>query len=295
MLLIARAIQAVGACAGMALARAMVRDLFDRDGTARAMAALAMGVTLIPVFSPIIGGYLHIWFGWRSTFVFMTIVGILLLGTIVWKLPETNLNLQNQLGMLRGFASGMSALLRSPRFLGYGIVVAGGGAAFYGFGAAAPILLIDHFHIPPEQYAYYGVSGTIGFFGGSFLSRRFVTSAGIDRLILYGGGILVLAGVLMAAMANVPSGWTILVPLLFMGIGHGLAMPNANAGGVSIHPQLAGTASGLAGFIQTIGAVIATIGMATVQHHSAWPIAVLFLVTAGVTLFGAVLARRGTT
>jgi MFS transporter, DHA1 family, multidrug resistance protein len=294
-LLIARAIQAVGACAGMALARAMVRDLFDRDGTARAMAALAMGVTLIPVFSPILGGYLHIWFGWRANFVFMTLVGILLFGTIAWKLPETNLNLQNQLGMLRGFATGMSALLRSSRFIGYAIVVAGGGAAFFGFSAAAPVLLIDHFHIPPEQYAYYGVSGTIGFFAGSYLSRRFVLSTGIDKLILYGGGFLVVSGVLMAVMAEVPSGWTILVPLLVMGLGHGLAMPNANAGGVSIHPQLAGTASGLAGFIQTIGACIATVAMALVPHHSAWPIAILFLMTAGVTLYGAMLARRGKT
>ena len=84
----------------------------------------------------------------------------------------------------------------------------------------------------------------------------------------------------------------IVTPLLLMGIGHGLAMPNANAGGVSIHPHLAGTAAGLSGFVQMIGAGLATVGMSAVPHDTAWPIAVLFIATAVITIGGAALASR---
>jgi MFS transporter, DHA1 family, multidrug resistance protein len=282
-LIAARAFQAVGGCAGVVIARATVRDLFDREQTARAMAVVAASVTIVPILAPVAGGYIHVWLGWRANFVVVAIAAAILYGIIARWLPETNVNLQNQASLFRGLVTSFATLLRVRRFLGYAMVTGCGGAAYYAFAAAAPVVFIERFHVSPDVYGIYAASSSSGFLVGSAISSRFSVRIGSDWFIRVGGWVQLAAGVAMIglAWAGYANPGAVIPSLLFMGFGNGFYMPNAFAGGVSVQPQLAGAAAGLAGFVQMTGAGLATLLMAASSLETAIPMG---LVIAGAGL-----------
>src|SRR5258708_33483557 len=93
------------------------------------MAVLAASITIIPVLAPAFGGYLHVWLGWRANFYVVAIAAAILYGIISWKLPETNVTLQNQTSLLRGLSTSFMTLLRSRRVIGLAMVTGLGGGA----------------------------------------------------------------------------------------------------------------------------------------------------------------------
>lgn len=285
LLLIGRAVQAVGACAGMVVARAVVRDIFDRDGTARAMAALAMAATLAPILAPVLGGYIHVAFGWRTSFLVVAVAAGLLAIVTASLLPETNRNLQNEVGLLRGLVVGTTALLRVRRFMAYAVASASGGITFYSFVAAAPVILIDRFGVSPDIFGIYIGVPPLGFMAGSFVTSRLTVRLGGDRLIRWGSAGHVLSGLLLAglAAAGFAAPWAVIGPLLVMAFSNGLIMPNAYSGGVSVQPHLAGAASGLQNFLQMLGAGAAAALFAALALETAVPL--------GLAIAGAGLAN----
>jgi DHA1 family bicyclomycin/chloramphenicol resistance-like MFS transporter len=290
-LLVGRVFQAIGSCAGIVIARAMVRDLFDREHTARAMSTVAMAVSIVPIMAPALGGYLHVWLGWRANFVVVALFAIVIFFLIAKWLPETNVQLQNQVSLFRSLSNSISVLLRARSFIAYAMVAGCGGAAYYAFASAAPVIFIDGFHVSADIYGLVAAISSIGFVTGSFLSGRFSLRAGPDRLIRIGGWLQLAAGMFIigTSLAGVADPWTMAFALYFMGSANGLFMPNAFAGSVSAFPQLAGAAAGVAGFIQMSGAGLATVLMASSSLHTALPMG---LVIAGAGLTITLLFRR---
>jgi DHA1 family bicyclomycin/chloramphenicol resistance-like MFS transporter len=284
-LLIGRVFQAIGSCAGIVIARAMVRDLFDREHTARAMSAVAMAVSIVPIMAPALGGYLHVWLGWRANFVAVALFAVVIFFCIAKWLPETNLKPQNQVSLWRSLTSSFAALMRSRGFVAYGIVAGCGGAAYYAFASAAPVIFIDGFHVSADIYGVIAAVSSVGFVTGSFISNRLSLRVGPDRLIQVGGWLQLAAGTFIVgtALASKADPWTIAFALYFMGFANGLFMPNAFAGSVSIYPQLAGAAAGLAGFLQMSGAGLATVLMAASSLQTALPMG-LVIAGAGLTI-----------
>lgn len=289
-LIVGRAFQAFGGCAGVVIARAMVRDLFDREQVARAMAILAAAVTIVPIVGPVLGGYVHVWLGWRANFVIVALGGAILFAMVARRMPETNFNLQNQASLFRGLVSSFVTLLRARRFLAYALVTGCGGAAYYAFAAAAPVVFIERFHVSPDLYGVYAASASGGFMFGSVASSRFSVRMGADWFIRLGGWVQIGAGAAMIGLAAAGYGtpWAVVPPIFFMGVANGLYMPNAFAGGVSIQPQLAGAAAGLAGFVQMFGAGLATAAMAWSTLETAVPMG---LVIGGAGLLITVVFR----
>ncbi len=289
-LIVGRAFQAFGGCAGVVIARAMVRDLFDREQVARAMAIVASAVTIVPIAGPVLGGYVHVWLGWRANFVIVALGGLALFAIVALRMPETNLNLQNQATLFRGLVSSFATLLRARRFLAYALVTGCGGAAYYAFAAAAPVVFIERFHVSPDVYGIYAASASGGFMFGSVASSRFSVRLGADWFIRLGGWVQIGAGAAMIglAAAGYATPWAVVPPIFFMGVANGLYMPNAFAGGVSIQPHLAGAAAGLAGFVQMFGAGVATAVMALSALETAIPMG---LVIAGAGLLITVAFR----
>ncbi len=272
-LLIGRAVQALGACTGVVIARAMVRDRFDGVETARAMAALATVVTIVPVLAPVAGGYLQVWLGWRASFIVVAFCAAALYALMTFWLPETNNNLQNQHGLFHGLGLAFTTLLQDRRFIAYALVTGCGGAAYYSFSAAAPIIFIERFGISPDLYGIYSASSSVGFMIGGFVSNRLSRRLHADKFIYVGAVLQVAAGLLAVwlALAGFASPWAVVPSLLLMGTGNGFYMPAAYAGGVSVQPHLAGAAAGLAGFMQMLGAVISTMLMAASPLETAAP------------------------
>jgi DHA1 family bicyclomycin/chloramphenicol resistance-like MFS transporter len=288
----ARVLQAVGACAGMALARAIARDMFSNVETARALSAISAAVSVTPIVAPLIGGYMHVWFGWRSQFLLLAGLALAMTWLVARHLPETHRELQNQQALVRGLVSGARALLRERRFFGYVMIVTGSSSAFYAFLTGAPILLIEGRNISPEQFGRDIMLGPIGYIAGALVSSRTVLRAGPNALIAVGAACLLIAAALLLALPmlsdDVPA---LLVPFLLTGVGMGFCLPNGNAGALSIRPQLAGTAAGLSGFLQMAACASATAIVSAMALQSAVPIAGLWLACAALTWLGWAVAR----
>ncbi len=291
-LLIGRVLQALGACAGNTIARAAVRDMFDRDGTVRAMSVMVMALTIVPVLAPVIGGYIQIWFGWRWIFLILALwtMGLMILARLI--LPETNTTLQNQSTLLRGMGRGLMTLLRSPQYLGYMLAISSVGASFYAFVTAGPVIMIDLYGLTPAEFGIYSMACPLGFLFGSFITHRMVGKIDLDRLILFGGLILVVSGIIQAALMPIALPWTVLVPFFIVGISNGIVMPSVYAASVSLYPQLAGTAAGLTNAIQNLSGGITAVLIAGVTIESSLSLTVTYFVTGGAALAGAFLIKR---
>jgi DHA1 family bicyclomycin/chloramphenicol resistance-like MFS transporter len=288
----ARVLQAVGACAGMALARAIARDLFDARETARALAAISAAITITPIVAPLIGGYLHVWLGWRSQFVLLAAFALAVTSLVARYLPETNREPQTQHALVRGLAEGARTLLSERRFLGNVLVISASSSAFYAFMTAAPLLLIDLQSVSPEHFGRDMMLGPIGFIVAAIISNRIVMRLGPRALIAIGGACTIGATAMLFTLPMLSTRpATVLMPFLFAGTGMGFCVPNGNAGVLNVRPGLAGTAAGLAGFLQMSACAIATASVASMVLQTALPIAAIWLVCTVLLWLGWSVAR----
>jgi DHA1 family bicyclomycin/chloramphenicol resistance-like MFS transporter len=296
-LVVARLVQSLGASTGQTIGRAIIRDLYDREHAASMIGLVTSVVVLLPMIAPLIGGILDTLFGWESIFVFSALVAGAVFLWAVLALPETRSAPIAADG--RGyFLAGVRALCASPRFFGYALCAGLGSAPFFSFLGAAPHVVVGMLGRSSAEYGVWFFLPSIGFMAGNFavsrLSRRFT----IDTLIWWGIVLTIVGCVLNIVVYRAFPGWdmaTIFLPQIVIGLGNGLLLPTSIAGAVSIRPQVAGTASGMTGFIQMgIGAVAAQLSGHVIGHASdAMPMLWLMLAF-GLALAAAffVLGRR---
>ena len=249
--LIFRMLQAVIA-SGMVLSRAVVRDVTTDPGQAASMIGyVTMGMTLVPMIGPVIGGYLDQYIGWQANFGLLFVMGLLVLGLIYADLGETAT--PSTTGIFQQFQK-YPALLKSTAFWGYCLCAAFASGCFFAYLGGAPYVGNQVFGLSSSQIGKLFALTAVGYAMGNFVAGRFSARVGMNRMVLLGtlattGGLGVLALLTLAGL----SGPVVFFSLtIAMGIGNGMSLPNANAGILSARPDLAGTASGLGGAI-TIG------------------------------------------
>src|SRR5438132_300812 len=149
-LVVGRVLEAVGACAGIVLGRAIIRDVYEREAAARGLALVMLAMTLAPAISPAVGAYLAEWVDWRAIFALLGALGAVVLAMTVTQLAETNLNpvRLNLAGMIGAYTT----LLRSPAFVGFALCSACSSASWFTFCASAPYLLSELMGRPPSTY-----------------------------------------------------------------------------------------------------------------------------------------------
>ncbi|MGA0565147.1 multidrug effflux MFS transporter [Ancylobacter sp. VNQ12] len=254
-LIVARLFQALGGCAGLVLARAIVRDTSHPKDTARRLALMNLMVTIGPGVAPLLGGILAEVTGWRSVFVVLTLLGLATL-LLTWRLlPETVKPFE---AGGPGVAEAYGRLLRAPAFWAYAI---GGGCAttsMYAFVAAAPFIFINELHRPVSEVGGYIAVLVLGVWVGSMLASRLIARLSIRRLLVGANMISVLAAFLL--LGAVLSGWLsvplIIVTMFVFTLGVGTAAPAALTEAMSVQPGVVGSASGLYGAVQmAVGAL----------------------------------------
>lgn len=251
-LIAARFLQAVGACCGPVLGRAVVRDLYGRERAARILAYMAMAMALAPALGPVLGGYLTVGLGWRANFAVLAIFGALvLLG--VWRLlAETNRQRDPEALNPRRLVANYLHLVGCRRYLGYVLCVSFAYSGIFAFISGSSFVLIGMLGLSPEHYGMaFGVA-VVGYMVGSFGSGRLTLRLGIDRMIGIGTALCSLAGLagLALALAGVVHLAAILAPMFLFLVGAAFILPNAMAGAVGPFPTMAGLASALLGFVQ---------------------------------------------
>lgn len=294
-LILLRLMQAFGACSAPVIVRAVVRDLYDREGTARVMSYVNAVFAATPVLAPTIGALIEQGGGWRWSFAFMTVLGGLLFFAVSALLPETHPETRRSAIAPRSVARNYATVVTDRVFLGYALGATFGYAAFFIFVSVSPYIFIGLIGLSPERYAIlFGVVAA-GFGLGSYLSAGLTRRLGLDRVILLG----VLVGLLAAGALNVfaigraPSVYAILLPMVIVSLGIGLVFSNCQAGAVSAFPRIAGAASAMAGLLQT--ALGALMGIVVLQFYDGTQHAMTLGVLAAfaaVALFYIALAWR---
>ncbi|GFE65678.1 multidrug effflux MFS transporter [Litoreibacter roseus] len=279
-----RMIQATVAVA-MVLSRAIVRDMVPQNEAASMIGYVTMGMSLVPMFAPAIGGVLDEAFGWRSTFLFLIVFGIGLTALCWFDQGETN----TSSGMsFRAQAKEYPELFRSRRFWGYSFSAAFSSGAFFAFLGGAPYVATQVYGLPPTMTGFLFGMPAIGYFIGNFVSGQFSVRYGVNRMIIVGSTILItgLTLSLILTYAGFGSAWVFFGFCTFVGLGNGMVLPNATAGLLSVRPRLAGTASGIGSAIMIGGgaAMAALAGIALEAGEGSQPLQWLMWISAAFSV-----------
>ncbi len=273
-----RVVQGAGAAAGMVTARAMVQDLFAGSERTRMMAFIGMAMGLSPPLATIVGGQLHVRLGWQANFVLLAVLGALL-WLAAWRgLPARDAGAPRPAGGLRALLAGYGRLLREPAFPLYVAMLASTTAAFYSFLAGAPLVL-RAYAVTPERVGFYIMAVPCAYICGNLLTSRLVRVRG-ERSILWAGQALTLAavlGVLALGLAQVRSPLALALPLMLLGLGHGLLAPPTLAGTVGLVPALAGSAAAVGGLVQQLTGAVGGWLVGLVPHDGQVNLAALML------------------
>lgn len=253
-----RVLQGIGACAGMSIPRAIVRDLHTGPDAARLMALVMLVFSVAPLLAPLAGSLMIAVIGWRSIFWVLTLIGLFALACNFFFLTETRkpeARIRSSLDVvLRNYLN----LFRDRNFLAIVFVGAFGLASFFTFLATSSFVYIGHFGLTPTQYSLAFSVNAFAFIGmaqfAGRLGRRYGLVGVVNwALIAYAALTLLAVAVTLAGIDSLP----LLMGLLFLGFGAmGLVIPSTSVLALENYGPTAGTAAALMGTLQFVtGAV----------------------------------------
>lgn len=268
-LLIGRAIQAVGACSTSVLSRAIARDLFSGAALARALTLVMVAQAAAPGFSPLLGGGLDYFFGWRSEFVFVGAFAVLSALSYVLVLGETHSTTRIPLNPLAVGATYLK-LSVNRHFLipaaTVGLIMGG----LFSIFSAAPRILIEGYGFTPIALGLFFAGTVLVVFGSGMLAARLAPRFGLDRAIRYGLLIAFIGSIAVLATACFHSNVvTFIAATCVFLLGMGVVNPLGTAQALSPFGTHAGAASALLGFWQMMGAAIGVSLSATIVPQAA--------------------------
>ncbi|MFI7292679.1 multidrug effflux MFS transporter [Streptomyces sp. NPDC050121] len=296
-----RLLQALGAGSGMVIGRAVISDLYEEKEAARMFATVMPIVGVSPSIAPLVGGYLTTYVSWRAPFVVTALIGLLTLVVMVGWVPES-LPPERRSQHLGATLRGYPRLLTHPLFWAYtlNLVVAYGG--YFGYLAASP-LIFERMGLATVTTSYCYITVSVAYVAGNLTSRSLVRTRAIDRLLWWGHGFFFAGALMMLALGLSGAGerWGLLV-LVFMPVmtfGNGFLLPLSMSAGVTTFRSTAGSASGLMGALQLLGA---SLGIFTVSQLPAgdlfslgWYVVIASLLgVAAFRVFLTLAARRTT-
>lgn len=271
MLIASRFLQAVGACCGPVVGRAVVRDVYPRDQAAKVMSYMASAMALAPFVAPILGGWFHTLFGWRANFILLGLFGVVLLAATWRWLGETNHHPDpHALSPLRMLGN-YRTLLTDRQVLGYVLVVSCTFAGMFSFISGSSFVLIDVLALPPAYFGFGFAVVVAGYIVGGFVAGKWTHRFGLDRMIGFGVVGAALSGTvcLVLAWSGIQTLAAVLLPLMVFFMAGAMVIPNGSAGAIAPHPRMAGAASAALGFVQMVcGSLAGWLHSASFDHSS---------------------------
>lgn len=286
-----RMIQALGACTGPMLSRAMIRDLYEKTKAAEMLSTLMIVMAIAPIAGPLVGGQILILSSWHSIFGLLAVIGSLLF-LVVFLLPETlPENRVNHNSLWSAFAQ-YKVLITNRSFMVYTLCVTFFYVGAYAFIAASPMVYIQYFGIRPEHYGYLFGVNMLGIAGLSFLNRILVRKYSLNILLKIATGVAMLASLVLLALVKMELGsiLTIILPMFVIFSTNGIIAACTNAAALDKVPKMAGSGAALLGSLQYGSGVISSILLALFASHNGNPwtmtwIIALFMCLSAVTIF----------
>ena len=293
-----RILQAVGCSSGMVLARAMVRDVYERNQSASVMSYVGIGSGISAAAAPIIGGILQDLTGdWRYSFYFLTLFAFFPLFVIIFFVEETHKPEKKIKIEIISSLSGYKKLIlsRSYSFLALGSGMLNG--CFFSFAAAAPFIIINSLNESPSRLGIILLFITAGFIVGNLISSRLSLRFRLELIVL-GGAIICLLGILLfssLAFADHKSELSMSLPMMIYGLGSGLVIPSAGVIAISKRAEIAGTSSALYGFSIFMIGSISTFISSFISHNDQKPVAIIMLIFSIFSILCFIIGMHGKT
>jgi MFS transporter, DHA1 family, multidrug resistance protein len=274
-LIVLRFLQALGACSGQVIARAVVRDLFKPRDSARVFSLLLLVMGVSPILAPLIGGQIIRWFDWRVVFWVIAALGFSGLIGVILRVPETHRNENRRSLQLKKVLGVYSELLTDRTFVGYAVTGGLGMAGLYTYIVATPFVFIELFHVAADHFGLFFGANAVGLIAASQVNvrlvRKFETDAIIRKVLAVevGAGFLLFAGTALGLIGL--AGTAVLLFVYISSVG--CLFPNTTALAMANHGNKAGSASALIGTMQFSLAAIAASGVGAFNNTTALPMA----------------------
>ena len=263
-LIIFRFVQGLGACAGMVIPRAIVRDMHTGHDAAQLMSLLMLVFSVSPILAPLTGSLVIRLASWRGIFWTVAVAAVLGLVLAATALKETRPREARVASNMRSALASYGTLLRDPHYLGLVFICSFGVASFFAYLANSSFVLIDHYGLSPTLYGLAFSVNAVAFIGAAQFTGGLGKRYGLARLVRTAvvGYSAVMVALLLLNLAGIDN-LGVLMALLFVGYGFlGLVMPSSAVLALEEHGKIAGTASALLGTIQfaTGACVIGVVG-----------------------------------
>ncbi len=252
-----RALQGAAMAAAVTCGRSIVRDLFAPHEGTRVMSRALTGLGVIAMLSPLVGGVLVQWLGWRAALSAPSVFGALTLMYVAWRfqetLPQTNPHAIRLGPMLRNWVQ----VSRHPTFQAWTILSALSYGGLFIMLAGSSFVYIDVLGTSRVEFGAILLTSSLAYTGGTFLCRHLLATRGLRRAAAIGGGLTLAGGLSMVGLSlgGVHAPWAIMVPQLLYAAGHGISQPCGQAGAIGPFPDKAGTAASLSGFAMSATAL----------------------------------------
>lgn len=281
MLVWARLLQALGACAGAVIARAIVRDRFGHTESARVLSLMMMISGVAPIVAPLLGGLVLAIADWRTIFFGLAAFGAAMFVLAFVRLPETRSDATAQQALAESPLRAYGALLSNRRFVGYALAGGLNGATLFTYVASSPELIIGFYQIPAAHFGWVFSANAVGLMAGGSLNRRLLKRRTPDQVLRVSGWVTaaVTAMMLICALSGLGGRWGMLGLLFLMLSSYGLLQGNTMAGALNLDPLRGGSGSALMGGLSFAVGAAASVIAALAHDGTPVPMAVVMAVS----------------
>ncbi len=256
-LIVARFLQGVGAAVGVAISRAIVRDLFTNERSARIMNLIGLILGIGPALAPTLGGVTMELFGWHAIFLLMLVFGVVIMLVTQFSLVET---VTRDISRIRprALASSYGELLRNGYFMASSLAMAGAIGAFYTQATVLPFILMNRVGLTPTEFGVGMLMQSGAFFAGSLVTRRAMGIYGAYRIVPAGLVFVALGSIALAVLLRVmePTFLNVMGPIALYAFGAAFVMPAMSTASLAPFPHIAGAAAAMGGFLQMGGGLV---------------------------------------
>lgn len=248
-LIVMRFLQALGACVGQVLARAVVTDVYDRREAPRIFSLLMLVMGLAPILAPIGGGWVLAVANWQAIFLMLALFAAVVGGLVLLRLPESRAEHVAVHARTESPFHGVAAVARNRHILGYAIAGGMGTAAMFTYITCVPDLLIQHYGIPPEHFGWFFGVNAAGLIAGSQVNRHLLKRHSSHHLlkIALGIGLALALLLLVFALTGIGGLPGLLIPLFLLITCMGFVLPNGGASAMVIDLKRSGSTSAFTG------------------------------------------------
>ncbi|MFM7669866.1 MAG: multidrug effflux MFS transporter [Betaproteobacteria bacterium] len=295
LLIMARFLQALGCCAAVMIARAIVRDAYAPEDSAKLLARASTWISLAPIIGPILGAYLQVAFGWRAAFVALGIFSACVMAACIYALPETNQHKNPKATQISGIIENYRLVLGAREFW---LNVTPGALSYCGIFiliSGSSFVLIEILGVPTQWFGYCFGMGVAGYMSGTLVCRRLLKTISGKQALRIGTACSLSAGVFFLAATLLGWWhWSVVVLAMFLSMAsHGINFPVSQAGSIAPFARQAGTAAGLMGAVMMALAFVSGSVVGATHNGTLYPLAIISAVLGALNFLSVRIIDRG--